>query len=148
MAVGTLRKVSRMRVSPASCSRMAASRWPSNTRINQRELPCGRSLFRENSVAPAVEVQVLGFVADLVERGEAGAQVKVHVAQKGVLRDMEANRDRRRIAVADLEIDVAHRRIKRVGIGIGDVVVGRHRSRRRKRNAVPGAGAAREVSGR
>ena len=50
------------------------------------------------------------------------------------------------IAVADFEIDVAHRRIERAGIGVGDVVVGRHGARRRKAErayagaVTPGAG--------
>ena len=49
-------------------------------RIDQRELPGGRGLFREDAVAAAVEVQILGLVADLVERGQAGADVEVHVS--------------------------------------------------------------------
>ena len=38
--------------------------------------------------------------------------MEIHVAEIGVLRDMKADGDRRRIAVADFEIDVAHRRIE------------------------------------
>ncbi len=57
-------------------------------------------------------MQILGLVADLGERGQAGADMEIHVAEIGVLGDVEADGDRRRVAVADLEIDVAHGRIE------------------------------------
>src|SRR5271168_4299773 len=80
-------------------------------------------------------MQVFRFVADLVERGQPGADMKVHVSEECVLRDMEANGDGRGIAFADLEVDVAHRRIKRSGIGVGNGVIWRNAARRREWNA-------------
>ncbi len=102
--------------------------------VNERELPGGRGFFGEDAVAAAVEAQIFGLVADLVERGEARAHVEVHVAEIGVLRDVKADGDGGRIAGADLEVDVAHRRVERVGIGVGDGVIWRHGSGRRKGN--------------
>ena len=57
-------------------------------------------------------MQILGLVADLGQRGEAGTDMEIHVAEIGMLRDVEADRHRGRVAVADLEIDVAHRRVE------------------------------------
>src|SRR5579864_1038350 len=64
--------------------------------------------------------------------------MKIHVREKRMLRYMEAHCDRRWIAVSDLEVDVAHCRIKRIRIGIGHVVVRRYRSGRGKCNSVAG----------
>ena len=61
-----------------------------------------------------------------------------------VLRHMEADRDRRRVAAADLEVDVAHRRIERARAGVGGCCRSAGRCRRRKRHAATarGVGAA------
>ena len=83
-------------------------------------------------VAAAVEVQVFGLVADLVKRGEAGADVEVHVGEEGVLGDMEADGDGGGIAVANFEVDVGHRRVEGVRIGVGDVEVRRNGAGRRE----------------
>jgi hypothetical protein len=117
-------------------------------RIDQRKLPRRRGFFGENAVAPAKEMQIFSLVADLIERGKAGANVKVDVAEIGMLRHVKANRDGRRIAVADLEIDVAHRRIERVRSGVRDGIVGRHGARRRKRHPPAGAAAVAGTSAR
>jgi hypothetical protein len=46
--------------------------------IEQRELPGGRGLIRETAIASAIEVQILGLVADLGECGKARTDVEVH----------------------------------------------------------------------
>ena len=57
--------------------------------IDQRELPVRRRVLGQDAVAAAAEMQVLHFVADLGQRGEAGSDVEVHVAEEAVLRDVE-----------------------------------------------------------
>ncbi len=103
--------------------------------IDQGELPGGRSLFGQNAVTSTIEVEILGLIADLVQRGETGAGMEVHVAEKSVLRGVEADRDRGGVAVADLEIDVAHGRIEGTGIGVGDLAIRRHAAGWGKRHA-------------
>ena len=68
--------------------------------------------------------------------------MEIHVTQKRVLRHVKADRNRRRIAVADFEIDIAHRRIERPRVGIGDGAILRHAIRRRERHAEPTAPGA------
>ena len=65
--------------------------------------------------------------------------MKIHVAEIGVLSDMKADGDGRRVACADLEIDVAHCRIERVFVCVGHIVVRRHAAWGRKRDAAAGA---------
>jgi hypothetical protein len=60
---------------------------------------------------------------------------EVDVAQDAVLRDMEADRDRGGVAVADLEVDVRHRRVERRLVRAGDRVVRGHQAGRRERHA-------------
>ena len=108
--------------------------------IDQGELPCGRGLFGEDGVAAAIEVQVLAFIADLVERSQARANVEVHMSEKGVLGYMEADSHGSRIAVVDFEVDVGDRRVKRIGVSVGDMVVGRNGTGRRKGDRAAGAG--------
>ena len=72
--------------------------------------------------------------------------MEIHVAEIGVLGDVEADGDRGRVALADLEVDVAHRRVERAGVGVGDGVIGRHAARRRKWNAASSAPDRRDVS--
>src|SRR5579863_2104095 len=107
-------------------------------RVNERELPCGRSLVGENAVASAVEMKIFGFVADLCERREPRANMKIHVAQVCVLGNVEADGDCRGIAGADLKINIAHSRIEGVFVGVRYVVIGRNAARRWKGNALPG----------
>ena len=101
--------------------------------VDQRERPGRRGLLGDDAVAPAAEVQVGAIVADHVDAGEGRAQVEVHVLQVGVLGGMEANRRRAFVARADRDVDVAHRRIERARVGVGDVVVERHAAGRRER---------------
>ena len=67
-----------------------------------------------------------------------GPDAEVDVAQDAVLRDVEADRDRGRVAVADLEVDVHHRRVERRLVGVGDVVLRRHEAGRRERPRAAG----------
>src|SRR5436305_8516358 len=87
--------------------------------VEQGELPGGRRLLRQDAIAAAEETQVFGLVGDLVDAGQAGADMKVDMAEIVMLRAMEADAHRARIALADLEIDIAHCRVKSAGIGIG-----------------------------
>jgi hypothetical protein len=90
-------------------------------RVHQRELPGGRGLLGDDPVAATVEVDVLHDVAGLVDAGEGRAQAEVHVAEEGVLGHAEPHRRRGRIALADLDVDIAHRRIEGAGIGVADL---------------------------
>jgi hypothetical protein len=98
-------------------------------RVDQGELPGRRGLLGDDAVAAAVEVDVLHDVAGLVDAGEGRAQAEVHVAEEGVLGHAEPHRRRGRIAVADLDVDIAHRRIEGAGIGVAHLV-GRRDHRR------------------
>ena len=60
---------------------------------------------------------------------------EVDVAQDAVLRDVEADSDRGRVALADLEVDVHHRRVERRLVRVGDVVLRRHEAGRREGHA-------------
>ena len=107
---------------------------PVERRIEQRVLPRGRGLFGEDTVATAEEPQVLADVADLVDAGEPRADMEVDMAEIRVLRQVEAHRGRGGVAVADLEIDVAHRRIEGAGVRIADRRIERHAGLRRHRD--------------
>src|ERR1700722_4405204 len=108
-------------------------------RINQRELPGRGRLLGEDAIATAEEVQILGFVADLCQRGKSRTDVKIDVAEIRMLRDMEANGNCGRIALADFKIDVAYRRIERIRIGVRNGLIWRHASRWRKWNLIAGS---------
>ena len=71
MAVGTLRKRVADQREAGLMLADRRSRWPSKTRIDQRELPGRRGLLGQDAVAAAIEMQILGLVADLGERGQA-----------------------------------------------------------------------------
>ncbi|MCY1173130.1 hypothetical protein D9M73_132830 [compost metagenome] len=111
-------------------------------RIDQRELPGGRGLFGEDAIAPAMEVDVFHHVARLIDAGQSRAQAKVHMAEKGVLRDAEAHRRCGRITRTDLDVDIAHRRIEGRRIGVANVVAtlatGRHHGRHGHGNLADG----------
>src|SRR5437763_11399847 len=62
------------------------------------------------------------------------------MGEKGVLRYVKADSHRSGIAIANLEVDVAHCRIKCVGVSVGDVGIGRHCARRRKGDWTAGTG--------
>jgi hypothetical protein len=51
-------------------------------RVQQHEAPGRRGLLGQDAVAPALEVQVLGLVGDLVQARQARADVELHVAEK------------------------------------------------------------------
>ncbi len=115
-------------------------------RIDECELPGRRRLVGEDAVTSTVELQVLRVVSDLGERGQARAGVEVHVAQVRMLRRMKADADGRRVAVADLEIDIAHRGVKGSRIRVRDRVIRRHAAHGRKRNAEAAAASAGEAA--
>ncbi len=96
--------------------------------IEQRELPAGRRLDGHDAVVAAVEMEIFGFVADVLERGKAGLDMEVHVGEEAVLRNVEADGDRGGVAVAEVEIDVAHGGVEGAGVGIDNFVGKRHRA--------------------
>ena len=81
--------------------------------VHQRELPAWRRLPRDDSVLPAIEVKVFGFVAPVMNAAQAGADPKIHVRQIRVLGIAGAHANRARVAVLNLQVDIAHRRIER-----------------------------------
>ena len=108
---------------------------PVERRIDQRELPRRRRFARQNAIPSAVKMQVLGLVADVVQPRQAGADLEIDVRQVGVLCRVETDSDRARVVAADLEIHVAHGRIKRARPGIRHPRHRRHRPRRRRQRA-------------
>ena len=105
-------------------------------RIHQRELPCRRCLFAQDAVAAAVEAQVVGHVADLVDAGQARPKMEIDVAQVRVLGRVHAHRGGGRVAVLDLEVDVGQRRVEGRGVGVSDrlAFLGAERYRARYRH--------------
>ena len=93
--------------------------------IEQCELPAGGGAAGDDGVLAAVEVEVLGLVADVFERGHAGADVEVHVGEEAVLRDVKANADGAGIAFAEIEVDVADGGVEGAGVGVDDSDGGR-----------------------
>src|SRR5271156_748792 len=72
-------------------------------RIDERELPGGGRLARHDAELAAVEAEILGLVGDFMHSGKSGADVEIDVAEKGVLRGVEANGDRSAVAGANLK---------------------------------------------
>src|SRR5258708_29702301 len=68
-----------------------------------------------------------------MESGQSRPEVEVHVREIAMLGGMKANSDRGLIAILNLEIDVAHRRVKRARVCIHDLFVGRNDSGNRMR---------------
>jgi hypothetical protein len=97
--------------------------------VEQRELPRGRGLLGDDAVSPADETDVIHDVAGLVDAGEPRADAELHVTEKGVLRHAEAHARRRRVAGADLDVDVAHRRIEAARVRVAHHLVARHDGR-------------------
>jgi hypothetical protein len=100
-------------------------------RVEQGELPRGRRLLGDDAVSTAHEMDVLDDVARLIDAGERRAEAELHVAEEGMLGHAEAHPRRRRIARADLDVDVAHRRIERARVRVAHHVVARHDGRHR-----------------
>ena len=88
--------------------------------IDERELPRRGRLARHDAELAAVEVEILGLVGDFMHACESGADVEVDVAEKRVLRGVEANGDRSGVAGADLEVDVADGGVEGTGVGVGN----------------------------
>ena len=105
---------------------------PLETGIDQGEGPGGGGFFRQYAVAAAVEMQVFGFVRDMIEPGQARSDVEIGMGDIAVLGRMETDGGGRRIAVQNAEIDIGQRRIEGAGIGVGDVLVERDAAGGRK----------------
>src|SRR5882757_883507 len=76
--------------------------------VEKRKLPSWRGFPRHDSVLAAIEMQVLRFIADVVQTGHAGANAEVHVSEVAMLGRMKADADSRGISTLDLDVDVAH----------------------------------------
>ena len=107
-------------------------------RVEQRVLPARRRRAGPDPVVAAHEADVLGHVATLVDSGEARSDPELHVRREAVLGVARADADRTRVAGADLEVDVAERRVERARV----------RVRRRARVPGPAAGEEDHVAGR
>ena len=110
--------------------------------IEQGELPAGRGLDGDDAVVAAVEVEVFGFVADVLERGKSGLDMEVHVGEEAMLRGMEADGDGGGVPVAEVEINIAHRGVEGAGVGIDDFVGKRHRAWKGRAGRIAGPRAS------
>src|SRR5260370_4654566 len=63
-------------------------------------------------------MQVISDVAAVVNSGKPGADVEIHVREEAVLRIVRANSDSSGISILNLDINVAHRRVKSSRIGV------------------------------
>jgi hypothetical protein len=86
---------------------MAASRWPSKVESMRVNCQCRRGFAGHDAELAAVEMQILGLVANLVKAGKSRADIEVDVAEIGVLCGVEADRHCAAIARANFEVDVA-----------------------------------------
>ena len=89
--------------------------------VDEGELPGGRGLARQDAVLATVEVKILGLVRDLMDSREPEPMEKSMWLRKECWAAVEANGDRARVARADLEIDIADRRIESAGVGVGNI---------------------------
>ena len=141
-AVGTFRKCGRTSVRPAAVSRIAASRWPSkyaSTAVNCQpgdgvrvQMPYCPPKKRTSSIT--LPVSCTPAMPEPMR--------KSMWARKRVLRVRAAHADRTRVALADLDVDVAHRRVERAGAGIGRTAVAPPRCRPRRGERLPARRAA------
>src|ERR1039458_6112675 len=103
--------------------------------IDEGELPGRRCLAGEDAVAAAVKMEVFGLVADILETGQAGSDLEIHVGEIAVLGHMESDSDGRLIIGAEFEIDIAHGGVKGAGAGIGEGRIGGNGTGGRRRKA-------------
>ena len=96
---------------------------PGYVGVHQQKLPCRRRAFRDDAVVAAMDGDVVRLISNILNTRASFAGVNVDVGQKRVLCHMEPYRDSCRIAVANLEVDIAERAIKRKLIGIDDGAV-------------------------
>ena len=114
--------------------------------VEEGELPAGGGFAGDDAELAAEEVEILGLVADVVEGGEGGAGVEVHVGEEAVLGEVEADAYGRGVAVLDLEVDVTEGGVEGAGVGVGDGGVGRDETGE-GRCLTAGAGGGRTVAG-
>src|SRR5258707_12246192 len=57
-------------------------------------------------------MQIISDVAAIMNSGQPGADVEIHVREETVLRVVRANSDSSGISILNLDIDVAHRGVK------------------------------------
>ena len=86
--------------------------------INNENRPPGSRPFGNDANLPTMKVEVLNLVTDILQSRSGRTEPEVHVRKIAVLRHMEADGDGRRIAGADLDIDIAHGAIERAGATI------------------------------
>src|SRR5260370_24545159 len=80
--------------------------------VNYRELPPWRRLPRPDPVLTTLEMKIDRDIPSIVNPGKTGTNAKIHVRQIAVLSITGAYADSSRVAVFDLDIDIAHLCIK------------------------------------
>ncbi len=63
-------------------------------------------------------MNVLDDIAALVNAGQRGAEMNIHVSQKTMLGVARPHDSRTRISFLNLDINIGKRRIKRAGVGV------------------------------
>ena len=111
-------------------SRIAASRWPSKYASTAVNCQLGEGVRVQMPYCPPKKrTSSMTFpVSWTPAMPEPSAEI--HVGQERVLRIGAAHSDRTRIALADFDVDVAHRRIEGPGAGIRRTAAGLSSARR------------------
>ena len=76
------------------------------SRIHEHELPHRRGPLGDDAVLAAMDVDVARLISDVFHRGAGRADLKIHVREDAVLRDVETNCDGGGVAVLQFEVDV------------------------------------------
>ena len=85
------------------------------------------------AIASAIKVQILGFIGDMIEPGQAGPDVEVRVGHETMLCGMKSDRRRGRIAIQYAKIDIGERGVEGAGVRVGNILDERNAARWRKR---------------
>ena len=86
--------------------------------INNQDGPAGSGPSGFDADPPAVKVEILDLVTDILQSRAGRAEPEIHVGKITVLRNMEADSDGRGIAGSDLDIDIAHGAVERAGAAV------------------------------
>src|SRR5690606_24079592 len=87
--------------------------------VHRHELPARRGRPCPDPVLAAEEADVLHYVARVVHAGDPLADAEVHVREERVLGVGAADANGPRVPLANLDVDVAHRRIERARARVG-----------------------------
>ncbi len=86
--------------------------------VDRRELPAWRWHASPDAIAASEKAHILHHIAGVMDAGQTASGAKVHVRQETVLRIGAPHADGARIALADLNIHVAHGGVECAGSGI------------------------------